>query len=154
MPRLAVAGLAVLVLSLGCGRPQVAICDRPLPPDARSKPTNCADMQVSTDRRTYSPLHAVTLRIAVTGHVAFVPCRGREELGPCGQLAVQLETDQGATVWKNELFPIPCAAPLPSVVGEAVRGEVVSPPLTLYPGVYGVVGQPGTDVGRSYFRVC
>jgi hypothetical protein len=153
MPRLAVAGLVVLVLTLGCGRAPVPICDRPLPPDAPSKETNCAHMQVSTDRRTYSPLGAVTVRIAVTGHVAFVPCNGNP-VGPCGQTAVQAETEQGALIWQQELFPIPCPFGPPRSVGAIVGGEAVTPALTLQPGVYRVVGQGSWDVGRSYFRVC
>jgi hypothetical protein len=151
MPRLAVAGLAALTLTLSCGRAQVAFCERPLPPDAPSKETNCAHLQVSTDKRTYPALNAV-VKITVAGHVAFVPCMAGA--GACGQTPVQVETEQGALIWRKELFAVPCAAGPPRSVGDQLGGEAVTSPLNLPSGVYRVVGQGYWDFGRSYFRVC
>jgi hypothetical protein len=151
MPRLTVAGLAILVLTLGCGRAQVAVCERPLPSDAPSKETNCAHMQVSTDRRTYPAIDAV-VSITVTGHLAVAPCMAGYHA--CGPTPVQVETEQGALIWRNESFGVPCAAGPPRSVGDQLGGEAVTPPLNLHSGVYRVIGAGYWDFGRSYFRVC
>lgn len=139
------------VLLIGCGSARTG-CDAPLPRDQLSSTRSCAVVQIQTDRKQYQRSET-EVAIHIAGEVQSLPC-SREVIGPCSQPAVQIEDEQHHVIWKNTLLALSCPAPPPPAIGTGIRANATASGLVLKPGVYRITGQPGYDLGQSYFQVC